>query len=258
MKRIIFFDLDQTMFNNDLGIIPPQTEKLLITLSKTPNVTLGLATGRSMPMLTMIEKYLSLFEYLVLVNGGVVYHKYDKVFDYPIDRHELKLLIDDAIQSDIILGMVSDKDESITHRDARVSFEHTGLKGFFPSVNPLLYQTKSIYQVWLIAHQKTDLEAFEKRHPGWLMYYWRKGGADMIYGMVSKGRSIKHLLKDLTYDQLICVGDGENDVEMIEVADVGIAMGNSISPILKEKADLVAPHIEADQLYDFFEENNLI
>ncbi|MFU8793268.1 MAG: HAD family hydrolase [Acholeplasmataceae bacterium] len=258
MKRIIFFDLDQTIFNNDLGIIPPQTEKLLITLSKTPDVILGLATGRSMPMLQMIEKYLHLFEYLVLVNGGVVYHRSEKLFDYPIDPQALKVLIDDAIESDIILGMVNDQDEAITHHDDRVSYQHTGLKGFFPSVNPLLYQSKSIYQVWLIAHQKSDLIAFEKRHPSWLMYYWRKGGADMIYGMVSKGRSISHLLKDLAYDQLICVGDGENDVEMIEVADIGIAMGNSISSILKEKADLIAPHIEADQLYEFFEKNELI
>jgi hydroxymethylpyrimidine pyrophosphatase-like HAD family hydrolase len=51
MKKIIFFDLDQTIYNNDTNEMPSQTKKLLEKLSKDPNVTLGLATGRSKSML---------------------------------------------------------------------------------------------------------------------------------------------------------------------------------------------------------------
>ena len=258
MKRIIFFDLDQTIFNNDLGIMPTQTIKLLTDLSNHPQFQLGLATGRSLPMLDIIQDYKDLFDYYVLVNGGVVYQKDKKLFAFPIDVNALKALIDDATQQDIIVGMVSDQDEAITYHDARISYHHTGLKGFHPKVDPLFYLSQPIYQVWLIAHDINTLLAFEKRHPAWMMYHWRRGGADMIYHQVSKGSSIKHLLKGLAYDQLICVGDGENDIEMIEVADIGIVMKNSVSKKLIKKADLIAPHIEDDQLYDFFKNKNLI
>ena len=42
------------------------------------------------------------------------------------------------------------------------------------------------------------------------------------------------------------------------MADIGIAMGNSRFFELKEKADHIAPHIELDQLYDFFKSLNLV
>ena len=50
----------------------------------------------------------------------------------------------------------------------------------------------------------------------------------------------------------LAVGDGANDVKMIEMADIGIAMSNTRFEELKEKAKHLAPHIKEDQLYDFF------
>ena len=43
------------------------------------------------------------------------------------------------------------------------------------------------------------------------------------------------------------IGDGENDIEMIETCHLGIAMGNACTS-LKEKADFVTSDIDADGL----------
>ncbi len=54
---------------------------------------------------------------------------------------------------------------------------------------------------------------------------------------VSKGNAVKQLAEKLSIKQeeVICIGDGENDVSMIEYAGCGVAMGNAES-VVKEVA----------------------
>ncbi|MBZ0300438.1 MAG: Cof-type HAD-IIB family hydrolase [Anaerolineae bacterium] len=56
----------------------------------------------------------------------------------------------------------------------------------------------------------------------------------------SKGAALKMLLKDLNIpaSRVLAVGDGENDLEMVQMAGVGVAVSNAES-ILKASADYV-------------------
>lgn len=58
---------------------------------------------------------------------------------------------------------------------------------------------------------------------------------------VSKGNAVKSLAEYFGFDreEVICIGDGENDISMIEYAGLGIAMGNSEEG-LKNVANYVA------------------
>jgi len=67
------------------------------------------------------------------------------------------------------------------------------------------------------------------------------GVSDMIEVLppgASKGAMLKQVLKELgiPLDATLAIGDAENDVEMVQLAGVGIAMGNA-SAHLKEVAD---------------------
>lgn len=57
---------------------------------------------------------------------------------------------------------------------------------------------------------------------------------------VSKGQALKVLLKDMgvTADKVLAIGDGENDMEMIQMAAIGVAVENA-DPKLKAVADHV-------------------
>jgi len=70
---------------------------------------------------------------------------------------------------------------------------------------------------------------------------------EMMKKGISKAKGIQQLIATAGYEQkdVIAFGDGYNDIEMIEFADIGIAMGNGVNA-LKEKADIVADRIEAD------------
>lgn len=56
----------------------------------------------------------------------------------------------------------------------------------------------------------------------------------------SKGNAVKRLSEKfgLTKDEVMCIGDSENDLSMIQFAGLGVAMDNSMD-ILKEHADYI-------------------
>ena len=46
----------------------------------------------------------------------------------------------------------------------------------------------------------------------------------------------------------IAIGDGPNDLQMMDYAGIGIAMGNAREEV-KKRADMVTSHIDEDGLY---------
>ena len=63
---------------------------------------------------------------------------------------------------------------------------------------------------------------------------------ELVSPGVDKARSMDILLKKLglTRDEMICIGDGYNDISMIEAAGLGVAMANA-QPAVLEAADYV-------------------
>lgn len=63
---------------------------------------------------------------------------------------------------------------------------------------------------------------------------------EINYKNVSKGKAVKALIDKygISVDELICIGDNENDISMIELAGLGVAMGNAI-PEVKRIADYI-------------------
>jgi Cof subfamily protein (haloacid dehalogenase superfamily) len=66
---------------------------------------------------------------------------------------------------------------------------------------------------------------------------------------VSKARAMAWLAAHLGVDRAktVAIGDADNDVEMLEWAALGIAMGNATPPV-KAAADWIAPPVEEDGL----------
>ncbi|WP_041784296.1 HAD family hydrolase [Candidatus Phytoplasma australiense] len=74
-KRLFFFDIDHTLYNNEKKIIPPQTQKLLHQLSQNRNNVLGIATGRSQSGLRVLQELKKLFRYFIVFNGAITFEK---------------------------------------------------------------------------------------------------------------------------------------------------------------------------------------
>lgn len=71
---------------------------------------------------------------------------------------------------------------------------------------------------------------------------------------VSKGHALAHLADHLgiPLKETIGIGDNDNDLELVERAGLGVAMGNA-SPALKAAADYIAPPVGEDGVVEVIE-----
>jgi Cof subfamily protein (haloacid dehalogenase superfamily) len=258
MKTAYYFDFDHTIFHNEIGKIPSQTIHLLKTLKKDPNVILGLATGRSISKLYLLNELMPLFDHFVLINGSTGYIKNQSIFKESIKKEDIDMLIKYTNDSSFALGMVSESEDVLMKEDIRIRQAIQTLHAIQPIVDETFYTHQDIFQMWVFGNNNEEIFKIAEKVPQFKCFLWHEGGADFIYRHIDKAYGIKKLRDIDPFDRLIAVGDGPNDITMIEYADIGIAMGNAKDPLLKEKAQLIAPDIKDNLLFDFFKNNHLL
>lgn len=71
---------------------------------------------------------------------------------------------------------------------------------------------------------------------------------------VSKGHALARLAEylDLPVEETIGIGDNDNDLELVEQAGLGVAMGNA-SPAVKAAADYIAPSVDEEGMVEIIE-----
>lgn len=76
---------------------------------------------------------------------------------------------------------------------------------------------------------------------------------------INKATGMKHYLEasGFTQEDTVAIGDGPNDLEMMNFAKISVAMGNAQQSV-KDAADLVTSHINEDGIYRAFEQIGLI
>ena len=70
---------------------------------------------------------------------------------------------------------------------------------------------------------------------------------EISHGSVCKRNALEWLAGklDIPRQQIAAFGDGENDLEMIQYAGLGVAMGNAVE-LLKQAAVFIAPPCDKD------------
>ncbi|MCF7930134.1 MAG: HAD-IIB family hydrolase [Acholeplasmataceae bacterium] len=150
MKTIIFFDVDNTIYNNNLGKIPEQTKKLLLELSKRDDVILGLATGRGYKKLEVIQEVVSFFKYKVLLNGSIIYKDDQVIYDHPILHEDIEEALSIAKGHQFNIGMVGLDEEAVNAWDSCVEDGMKQLRGKTPNVDCNFHNKNKVYQFLVI------------------------------------------------------------------------------------------------------------
>ena len=86
-----------------------------------------------------------------------------------------------------------------------------------------------------------------------------RGSGEVTFGGVTKGSTVLQLLELLGIDaaSAIGIGDSNNDIEMLQVCGVGIAMGNATEEV-KAHADEVTTTVLDHGVWNAFRREGLI
>lgn len=258
MKTALFFDVDGTMFDNEQQRVHPSTKYLIETLAKDERYILGLATGRSLEQLEAISEIRDYFKVKIVINGAVSYLQNEFVYGRPLDIEDCAAVLKYANSIQTGIGFIGKDRHAITMNNETVREALRDFSMTLPEVNPLFYLEEPVYQIWLFSDNRTLVDQFKRKFSKLKIYNWHKDGADIVHPDVSKGDAIRHLKSLLNVDKVIAFGDGENDVEMIQTADIGVAMGNTRSDLLRKSATVVAPRIDEDGLLFAAKQLNLL
>lgn len=253
-KSLILFDIDGTLLHSERNEIPKSTIEAIHKLKEAGH-QLGIATGRALFLVDERMKQLP-FDTFVTANGQHIMHEGNVIYENAIPKEVVTNLIDDAKSLNMAIGLLSANCSTITGSDKAVqeSFKRVSIQ--MPDIIPNFHEQESVLQVWYFSEDFGELPEKYKDHLRFVP--WLNFGADVIPVNGSKAEGIKTLIQHLPQnpDQVIAFGDGFNDIEMLELADIGVAMGNA-SDEVKAHADFIAKSIDEDGIYDACQKLNL-
>lgn len=255
--QLLALDLDGTLTNSDKKITPPTIEALIDIQKHGKKVVL--ASGRPTMGVTPLAKQLSLHEYgsyILSFNGGRI-----------TDCRTGKLIYNKTLPDDVAaplfhiakkysgVDILAYSDERIIsgikpnrYTDLEARINHVNIE----TVPDFLLEIPEMNNKFLITGEPEVIARVQKEVKDYFRSYLNVYCSDpffleiMPHG-IDKAHSLLRLLTSigLTADEMICCGDGCNDLTMIETAGLGVAMANAQS-VVKEKADYITKSNDED------------
>lgn len=256
--KIIALDIDGTLVRNN-GELSPAVQEGLIRAQRDYGMRVILASGRPTPALTSLAKALELDRYsgyLLPYNGGRAYNA--RALSHPIVEHTLPEGIVPELYSvcqemgaciltytDTELVSERINDPYVQLEVAITKMPTRELKDFVQEAPQRPTKCLATGSPELIKR----LEEVMRKRFGSRIAAFRSSPnfLELVPLGVNKGNTLSRLLERLDYDrsELIAVGDSYNDLEMIQLAGLGVAMANADEAI-KSCADYVTLSNEED------------
>ncbi|MGO3733187.1 MAG: HAD-IIB family hydrolase [Vagococcus sp.] len=213
-KKLVVFDIDGTLHNDQHKILPSTIEA--ITQLKKSGHKVMCATGRSYPLAVDVLKEAGLKD-VILSNGAVAFLNEELVYSNPLDRDDMSRVIETCDKADVDVLYYSLMDTRLRQEKPKT---------------------------------ETKMPLFAQNFPALKFARWHEYGVDILSEHVSKAETLKHVSNSLGIPQtdIVAFGDGRNDMEMIEYAGMGVAMGNAREE-LKVISNLVTDTNNKDGIY---------
>ena len=251
MIKLIALDMDGTLLTDDKKI--PEENITAIHAAIAAGVKLVLCTGRPLvgvkPYLAQLG--LSQEDEYVIVNNGATTHKTSdwSLVDYRSLSKEDLIYLSRIGQSSPAQACIFDTEDYLVLDEEPNSLVQTDAAYVFTqakkiTLNQALESANIYFQAMFLA-QPEELDQFEADFgPELEERFSCVRSQEVIFETMplgtTKASALAALAKRLGIEpsQIMAMGDGNNDLEMLEFAGLGVAMGNA-SDLVKEKAKAV-------------------
>lgn len=255
--KLVAIDMDGTLLNSDNKI--SERTKMAIENARNKGTHIVIATGRILKSALHYSESLGLKNPLIACNGAIIVDEFQNIiYEKYIEKKNVVDIINLAKSEGIYFHFY---DQSSFYSDIRVEevlkFYNEGSTTMNISLN-VFKDTKEImdmkdlnvYKFIFIDDDRNKLnklrEMISKLENINTSSSWINNIEAMGYN-VSKGEALKELCKILKVkpEEVIAIGDSENDISMLEFSGLGVAMGNSDKDI-KEKSKYITDSNDED------------
>lgn len=259
--KIVFVDLDGTLKNNNQKISIRNKE--IIEKLFDIGILVVFTTGRPLNYTISLSKQFSASNYVISSNGAEIYNYFNKKIIYnSIISNEVLIKLNELIKKYNLFFIANCLLKSYTNKD----FGDPGKKIinslediFDEKISQLIVESYDIESMKKLKKELINIPDIKisnkSRNPkdsNKILFY------DITNKDVSKGNAIKILCDYLKIDinKTMAIGDSDNDIEMLQVSNVKIAMSNATDN-LKKVANFVTLSndqegvaVVLEQLYD--------
>ncbi len=268
MKKIIFLDVDGTLVDMQQNIA--ESTKEAIKLARQNGHYVVLCTGR---MYSGIYPWLFEigFDGVVASAGANVYWAGEEIFSTYIPKEELvkvSKILDRHNATYTFQGSEGRFMDKLNSERLDEYFTGLGMESIINEFKINITETpcdNDKIESGIYINCDVDIDQVQKevgdkvKITGASFGEERRHNGEFTLMGTHKASGIKYLIDylNLSQEDVIAVGDGLNDLEMIDFANVGVAMGNAVEE-LKKLADFVTTSITDDGVYNAFKKLELI
>ena len=241
MIKAAFFDIDGTLLSFTTHRVSAGTIRAFDRLHRA-GVRTFLSTGRPE---VLIPKMPVSFEAKITMNGGLVFTSNEVLFSNPIPNDELQSWLDIA-KDKHLCTMIFTKNNMFLAQPNEVGIKlRNQLEFEMPPVVELdSLRKETAYQIIAIMPGEMD-NTVGKMLPHCRLPRWHPYFTDIVAFDNSKARGMEAICQHygILQEETIAFGDGANDIEMLEWAGIGIAMGNADEGV-KKHANMVTTDVD--------------
>lgn len=259
MIKAVFIDIDKTLTNSQREV----TEKTKLEIKKCVEngVKIILTSGRSRREAMDFQEQIGTSPYIVSSNGASAYDAENgvEIYNERIDPQMALQLIKHSRENgyriklnykDLLVmneaAYPDEKDKEVSYEELeRVAVEEKVVQCVITSTD---FEKMKVFRDYIKNECVGIAVANEsKRFKNPDLKPSRNYYCDVASVMVSKGNAVKAVCEyfEIKPEEIVTIGDGENDLSMFELTPNSVAMGNSL-PEIKEKANYITASNDED------------
>ncbi len=270
MGKVIFFDVDGTLVS--FGGQMPESAKEALRKARNNGHQLVICSGRSRgqiyPWLLEVG-----FDGIVAATGAYVEHGGEVVYRHFMSEDELRIVAELLEEAEACYSAQAGERmiTSVWHRDRQIArFKELADDEMIDQIWKNVELTDHIWQYEDIEklvyyESKISVPQIRKRLAGICdvtessFETAQSDSGEITCSGINKAHGMQKYLVHTgkAKKDTVAFGDGPNDFDMLEYAQVGVAMGNAVEE-LKRRADFVTKHIDEDGVAYALKELGLI
>lgn len=255
---LIALDMDGTLLNSQ-RIITHKTRQALERISKQ-GVEVVLSTGRCRGELAPYLDILPEMNYYIMESGACVYDAKNKktIYSAPLTAEEVAYIME-------VIGEAEVTYQFFLNNESYLSIEPEELAYYHMDRSADIYNTTAIFKKDLIETYKKNPVPVEKVN----LYFHKESERERVWNILKESNfvitsSLDSILEissptankgiglnalcdylHLNVENVIAVGDSDNDIDLLKTAGIPVAMGNAL-PELKAIAKEITKDCDND------------